>query len=142
MEQPADISHTVVGTWRLVSFHVETEGSNEQQLWEGWDEHPVGCVIFTKDGRMLALLTSGDRIASATADQLIRSMCAYSGRYRVEGSRLSTIVDSAWLPAWVGTEQPRTFKRDGDTLSLMTDFQDHPMYPGRRTRSVLMWRRE
>ena len=140
MVQSADTSHVLVGTWKLVSFHVEAEGSNEQRLW--WDEHPVGFVIFTGEGRMLALLTAGDRIASATADQLIRTMCAYSGRYHVEGNRLSTIVDSAWLPAWVGTEQPRTFKRDGDTLSLMTDFQDHPRYPGQRTRGVLMWRKE
>ena len=137
MVHSSDTSHALVGTWRLVSFHVETEGSNEQRLW--WDEHPVGFVIFTGEGRMLALLTAGDRIASATAD---RTMCAYSGRYHVEGNRLSTIVDSAWLPAWVGTEQPRTFKRDGDTLSLMTDFQDHPRYPGQRTRGVLMWRKE
>ena len=140
MEQPADTSHPLVGTWKLVSFHVETEGSNEQQLW--WDENPVGFVIFTNDGRMLALLTAGDRTASATADQLIRSMSAYSGRYRVEGNRLSTIVDSAWLPAWVGTERPRTFKRDGDILLLITDFQEYPMFPGRRTRGVLMWRKE
>jgi hypothetical protein len=140
MVQSADTSHALVGTWRLVSFHVETEGSNEQRLW--WDEHPAGFIIFNGEGRMLALLTAGDRIASTSADQLIRTMCAYSGRYHVEGNRLSTIVDSAWLPAWVGTEQPRIFKRDGDTLSLMTDFQDHPRYPGQRTRGVLMWRKE
>ena len=140
MVQSADTSHAVVGIWKLVSFHVDTEGSNQQRLW--WDEHPVGVVVFRGEGRMLALLTAGDRIASATADQLIRTMCAYSGRYHVEGNRLSTTVDSAWLPAWVGTEQPRTFKRDGDTLSLMTDFQEHPRYPGQRTRGVLMWRKE
>jgi hypothetical protein len=62
MVQSSDTSHALVGTWRLVSFHVETEGSNEQRLW--WDEHPVGFVIFTGEGRMLALLTAGDRIAS------------------------------------------------------------------------------
>lgn len=32
-----------------------------QQQLEGWDEHPVEFVIFTKDGRMLALLTAADR---------------------------------------------------------------------------------
>jgi hypothetical protein len=91
---------------------------------------------------MLSLLTAGDRAASATADQLLGSMCAYSGRYRAEGNRLSTIVDVAWLPALVGTDQLRTFKRDGDILSLMADFQDRPMFPGRRTRGVLTWRKE
>jgi hypothetical protein len=139
MVQSAD-THPLVGTWKLVSFQVETEGSNELQPW--WDEHPVGFVIFTKEGRLLALLTAGDRIASATADQLIGSMCAYLGRYRVEGNRLRTMVDSGRLPAWVGKEQPRTFERNGDDLSLMSDFQDNPRYPGRRTRGVLMWRKE
>ncbi|MCP1831483.1 hypothetical protein ACVIHH_003893 [Bradyrhizobium sp. USDA 4518] len=139
MVQSAD-TNPLVGTWKLISFQVETEGSNELQPW--WDEHPVGFVTFTEQGRLLALLTAGDRIASATADQLIGSMCAYSGRYRVEGNRLSTIVDSAWLPAWIGTDQLRTLKRDGDTLSLMTDFQERPKFPGRRTRGVLMWRKE
>jgi hypothetical protein len=139
MVQSAD-SNPLVGTWKLVSFEVETEGSNERQPW--WDERPVGIVNFTKDGQMLALLTAGDRIASASAGQLIDSMCAYSGRYRVEGNRLSTIVDSAWLPTWVGTDQLRTFKREGDTLSFMTDFQERPRFPGRRTRGVLTWRKE
>lgn len=130
----------LVGTWRLVSFQVEAEGSNEMKPW--WNEHSVGRVIFTQDGQMLALLTAGDRGASATADQLIGSMSAYSGRYSIEGNRLSTIVDIAWLPAWIGTDQLRTFKRDGDSLSLMTDFQERPMFPGRRTRGVLMWQKE
>ena len=70
MVQSAD-SHPLVGTWKLASFHVETEGNNEQL--PGWDA-PVGYVIFTKEGRLLALLTAGDRIASAAADQLISSM--------------------------------------------------------------------
>ena len=140
MVQSADTSHLLVGTWKLVSCHVETEGSNERRLW--WDQHPVGFVIFTEEGRMLALLMAGDRVASATADELIRSMCSYTGRYSVEGDRLITMVDSAWLPAWVGTEQPRTFKRDGDTLSLTTDFQEHPRFPGQRTRGALIWQKE
>ncbi|MBR0778223.1 lipocalin-like domain-containing protein [Bradyrhizobium diazoefficiens] len=120
--------------------HVQAEGSNERQQW--WDEHPMGIVIFTKDGRMLAFLTAGNRMASAPADQLFGSLIAYSGKYCVEGNRLITTVDSAWLPAWVGTEVPRTFERNGDDLLLMSDFQEMPRYPGRRTRGVLMRRKE
>jgi hypothetical protein len=82
-----------------------------------------------------------------SADIIFRELAAeragqLEGGYRVEDDRLSTIVDSAWLPAWVGTEQPRTFRRDGDTLMLMTNFQEYPMYRGRRTRGVLLWRKE
>jgi lipocalin-like protein len=139
MVQSAD-THPLLGTWKLISFQVQYEDSNKLQPW--WDEHPVGIVIVTKDGRMLAVLTAGDRMASATTDQLFGSMVAYSGRYRVEGNRLSTTVDCAWLPAWVGTEVPRTFERKGDDLSLMSDFYDNPRFPGRSVRGVLMWRKE
>src|SRR5690349_2831444 len=57
MVQSAD-THPLLGTWKLISFQAQYEGSNELQPW--WDEHPVGIVIFTKDGRMLAVLTAGD----------------------------------------------------------------------------------
>jgi hypothetical protein len=37
-------------------------------------------------------------------------MTAYTGRFRVEGNRLITSVDAAWVPAREGTEQPRFFE--------------------------------
>ena len=48
-------------------------------------------------------------------------MMAYSGRYRlrVDGCFI-TIVDSAWYPAWIGTEQTNFFTLDGDTLSIIS----------------------
>jgi hypothetical protein len=48
MVQFAD-TDPLVGTWKLVSFQVETEGSKELQPW--WDEHPVGFVVFTGMGK-------------------------------------------------------------------------------------------
>jgi hypothetical protein len=100
MEQLANTSHPLVGTWKLVSLHVETEGSNEQQLW--WDEHPVGIVIFTKDGRMLGLLTAGDRIASAT----IRASKTYSKPLSVHAKQIALIPWSIFLLLFDGTDNP------------------------------------
>jgi len=53
-------------------------------------------------------------------------MLAYTGTYRVEGDKWIAKVDVSWNPAWVGTEQPRFFRLDGDRLLEMTDWSDRP----------------
>jgi ABC-type multidrug transport system ATPase subunit len=70
-------------------------------------------------------------------------MMAYSGRYRmrVDGCFI-TIVDSAWYPAWIGTEQTNFFTLDGDTLSIISPLLQHPKFPNDRIRGVAIWRKE
>jgi hypothetical protein len=118
MMQSADTANSLVGTWKLVSFQFEVEGNDERR--DAFDEHPVGVVIITAEGRLLTLITASNRAPTAAASDLFDSMMAYSGLYRLQGNRLITTVDSAWHPAWVGTEQARSIKYDGDTLSLMS----------------------
>jgi len=137
--QSINTSNPLVGTWKLVSFQFESEGTNER--FDAYDEHPEGFAIFT-EARAFFLLTAGDRLATAPAGELFDRMMAYSGRYCVQGDRIITTVDGAWHPAWVGTEQTRFFKCDGDALSLMSDFLDFPKFPGRRVRGTVTWRRE
>ena len=43
-------------------------------------------------------------------------MIAYTGRYRVEGGNVITKVEAAWNEAWVGGEQVRAIRFDGDRL--------------------------
>ena len=138
--QSTNTPNPLVGSWKLVSFQFESEGSDKR--FDAYDEHPEGFAIFT-EARVSFLLTAGDRLATAPADELFDLMMAYSGRYRIEGDRIITKVDSAWHPAWIGTEQTRVFKRDGDALSLMAaDFLEFPKFPGQRVRGTVVWRRE
>ena len=58
------------------------------------------------------LQTDGERAA------LLRTMFAYTGRYRLEGNMWVTKVDAAWNPAWDGTDQVRYFVLDGDHLEV------------------------
>ena len=141
MTQAASAPNPLIGTWKLVSFQFETEGSNERR--DAYDGHPSGFIIITPDGRLMALLTAGDRARDAPRGSLFDRMMAYSGRYRLEGyDRFVVDVDVAWHPAWAGTEQTRFFKLDGDTLSIITAPVEHPAFPGRRIRGVINWRRE
>ena len=65
-------------------------------------------------------------------------MIAYSGSCHVEDEdRLVIKVDTAWHPAWVGSEQVRFFHVDGDTLSITTAWQTHPKFPSRTARGKL-----
>ena len=141
MTQAAGAPNPLVGTWKLVSFQFETEGSDEPR--DVYDEHPTGFLVITAEGRMMLLLTAGDRTRIARASALFDRMIAYSGRYRLLGDdRFITTVDSAWHPAWIGTEQTRFFTLDGDTLSITSPLQQHPKLPDQLVRGVAIWRKE
>jgi Lipocalin-like domain len=137
--QLTNASNLLVGTWKLVSFRFETEDSDDRR--DVYDEHPQGFAIITEN-RVSFLLTAGNRSATASASELFELMMAYSGRYRMAGDRIITSVDSAWHPSWLGTEQSRYFKLDGDALSLTSDYFELPKFPGQHLRGTAIWRRE
>ncbi len=65
--QSTDTPNPLVGTWKLVSFQFESEGSDER--FDAYDEHPEGFAFFT-EARAFFLLTAGDRLAAAPASEL------------------------------------------------------------------------
>ena len=134
-------SNPLVGVWRIAAFKFETEGAKEQR--DIYDQHPSGFLIITAEGRVMALITAGERASNASPDTLFGSMTAYSGQYRLQGAdTFVTKVDSAWHPSWLGTEQVRHFKLDGNTLSVVSPPQEHPRFPGQRVRGIAIWQRE
>jgi hypothetical protein len=51
-----------------------------------------------------------------------------------------TTVDVAWNPEWIGTEQKRFFKTDGDRLQVLTTWGVHPSWPDKgMTRRILIF---
>jgi hypothetical protein len=117
----------LVGVWRLVSFEREFQGSEEREYPMG--KLPSGYIQFLADGRMTVLITAEGRKAPTTdADRaaLYNTLVAYTGGYRVEGDKWITKVDVSANPAWVGTEQTRTFKVSGDRLQEITAWMPRP----------------
>jgi len=134
---------TVVGTWKLVSILVEDMETGERKPL--WGERPNGCLVATEDGRWIAMQTAEGRSAprsDADHTAAFRSMLAYSGRYRTEGGRIVIAVDIAWDESWIGTEQVRFYRIEGDRLHIETDPRSMPNFGGRVMRSVLVWTRE
>jgi Lipocalin-like domain len=134
-------ANPLVGVWRIVAFQFETADAKERR--DICDQHPSGFLIITAEGRLITLVTAGERPSTTSPDALFDSMTAYSGVYRLQGSdTFVTTVDSAWHPAWLGTEQTRHFKLDDNTLSVFSPLQEHPKFPGQRVRGIAIWQRE
>jgi hypothetical protein len=139
----ADDKDKVVGVWKLVSVVYEDAQTKERTPVLG--QHPKGCQIATPEGRWLALVTAeGRKIPQTDAERsdALRTMIAYTGKYRVEGGKVITKVEAAWNEAWVGTEQERFYRFEGDRLLLESPPQPHPNLLGKVVRIIVIWERE
>src|SRR5215468_4573160 len=140
MSQPSDPGSALIGTWRLVALHFEFADSGERHAQFG--PAPHGRLILTGTGDLMTVITSAERAGRDDAARLFETMMAYAGKYRLEGDRIVVRCDMAWHPDWVGTEQVRFFKLDGDRLSLRSARQTHPRHPDRPGYGVIDWQRE
>lgn len=117
------IESPLVGIWRITGW--EAKQPNNQVL-KAYGEHPGGHWLFSKNGRVMFLIVGEDRKPpsalpppAAEIARLFATMSAYDASYRVEGSNTVIMhVENAWAPSWVGTSQERTFKIDGNRLTI------------------------
>ena len=145
VSQPAlaDDKDKIVGTWKLVSVVYEDVATGQRTPVLG--AHPRGCQIATPEGRWLAVVTAeGRKVPQTDAERsdALRSMIAYTGRYRVEDGKVITRVEAAWNEAWVGTDQIRAYKFEGDRLLIESPPQPHPNLMGKMVRIIVIWERD
>jgi hypothetical protein len=139
----AELRRRMVGTWTLVAVHYEDQATTERTPVYG--EHPKGIQIATPQGRWLALMTAESRgVPKTDGDraQALKTMIAYTGRYRIEAGNVITKVEAAWNEAWVGTEQVRAIRFAGDKLYLTSPPMPHPNMNGKTVRVIVEWQRE
>ncbi len=138
-----ELRQKIVGTWKLVS--VVYEDQETKALTPVLGQHPKGRQIATADGLWLALVTAEGRPVPKTDEeraQALRSMIAYTGRYRVEDGKVITKVEAAWNEAWVGGEQTRFIRFEGDRLFIESPPMPHPNQNNRVVRVIVIWDRE
>jgi Lipocalin-like domain len=139
----AELRQKIVGTWTLISVVYEDQDTKQQKPVYG--AHPKGIQIATPEGRWLALMTAEGRGVPKTDEErarALKTMIAYTGRYRVEDGKVITKVEAAWNEAWVGTEQVRVARCDGETLRLISPPMPHPNMNDRTVRVIVAWQRE
>jgi hypothetical protein len=139
----ADDKSAIVGTWNLVSVVYEDQTTKERTPVYG--EHPKGIQIATPDGRWIALMTGEGRPVPKTdaeRAEAMRTMIAYTGRYRVEAGKVITKVEAAWNEGWVGGEQVRAIRFEGDRLFIESPPMPHPNLNDKIVRVIVIWDRD
>jgi len=120
-------SDSLVGTWHLVRYVDTPEGGAPIQAF---GTEPIGLFIFTPDGyASLSFMRNPPDINAATTDldpdACIPSWyCSYFGTYTVNykhGSWVTHVLGGN-IPAYFGTDQTRTFKLHGDTLTIIEGY--------------------
>jgi len=138
-----ELRQKIVGSWKLVSVVYENQETKARTPVLG--EHPKGRQIATADGLWLALVTAEGRPVPKTEEeraQALRTMIAYTGRYRIEGGKVITKVEAAWNEAWVGGEQTRFVRFENDRLFIESPPMPHPNRNNEVVRVIVVWERE
>ena len=137
----------LLGTWKLVSYVGEEIPSGAKSDVMGL--RPSGYINYSPDGRMIVIIVGSARkkpvgpvATQEEAQDLIRSMLAYAGTYTVDSS-VKTVthhVEISWDQSRTGASQVRTYKLDGDRLTLITQPSNDPA-TGKQTVRTLVWER-
>ncbi len=134
--------HRLIGNWTLVSYDaVAADGSRSLPFG-----HAVGRLTYDEHGHMSGQVMRPGRarvsLGEGSAQQVRAAYIgyiAYFGRYELDaaGDRVTHFVEGALNPVWVGGEQVRQVRFDGDLLVLQADVQKGQQI----IKHVLTWRK-
>jgi Lipocalin-like domain len=146
-DQASSIQQQILGTWKLLSYVREEIPSGAKSDVMG--AHPSGYINYGRDGRMIVIIVGSDRkkpvgpvVTPEEAEALIRSMLAYAGTYTVDSDAKTVThhIDVSWDQSRTGESHVRTYKLDGDRLTLTTQPSNDPA-TGKKTVRTLIWER-
>ena len=138
----AQDARQLVGTWKLAAWQVQYVG---EEAKEPFGTNPKGRLIVAPDGYWTVIIAKADRKAAtnnAERAALLRSMVAYTGKFSVEGDKITSTVDIAWNEVNTGRTQVRYFKMEGEKLVIRSPEQASVLTPGKRVTTTLTWERE
>jgi Lipocalin-like domain len=137
-----DTARQLAGSWKLSSWTIQIIGG---EVTEPFGPNPKGRAVFTPDGFSAFMIARPDRKpATNDADSaaLLKSLMVYTGKFTIDGDKLTTNVDLSWNEILTGTAQVRFFKLEGDKLTIRTAEQASAVYPGKKVVGTLTWERE
>ncbi len=137
----------LLGAWRLVSAEeVHPDGSS--QPFPEYGPHPVGYLMYDATGHMCVTLANSnpphwkDPAKPTDAERALthKAMEAYCGTYEVREKERQVIhrPELAEWPHYIGTDQVRNFRFEGDRLILSLE---ETIPNGGRRRSQITWQR-
>jgi hypothetical protein len=134
----------LAGTYQLMSSSTKHLDTGEDVS----DEGAKGSIMYGADGRMLVLITYGDRPKAESSAkltdheriQLFRTMLAYGGTYEFDGKTVAHHVDICADEVRCGTTVIRDVTFDGDRLIYTTRPQPSP-FDSKMIVITLIWQK-
>jgi hypothetical protein len=109
------IAGRIVGTWRLAMTRAHDDAG--KPMHPPYGPVPMGVVVFSADGRMVAVLCDArSHLPDGEGD---REYSSYCGNYTFDGTTLVTQVDAAADRCRLGGDQVRRVRFEGERLVLM-----------------------
>lgn len=114
---------SLVGTWNLIRYADTKKGGSEVHVF---GSSPIGQFIFTEDGHMSVHIMHNppdpkDAVVDPDPDACLPAWyCGYFGTYSVDpaGHFWVSHVVGGNIPAYIGTDQKRTFTIVADRLTI------------------------
>ncbi len=140
----------ILGSWIMVDRGTDSDADRELARAR-YGDNPQGFMIFAPDGWMNAIVCWGGRPrlpgdpawhSDAPDDEKVRAFdtyLSYGGRWTVEDSTLTTQVEYALNPGWVGGEQVRKLEMTKDGHLILTLSRAWP--DGRVVTGWVRWKR-
>jgi len=69
-------------------------------------------------------------------------MISYSGKYTVDAEKFISAPDVSWNESYIGREQVRYYKLDGNRLFTRTAEEPSALFPRKRIVATTEWVRE
>jgi len=146
IEEEAEMpENPFVGAWALVSFEVRSASG---AITYPFGHDVRGYIVYSHDGYMsVAFMQAGrakcksEDVRGASAEEKVSAMdtyLSYCGRYEVRGDKVVHHIEVSLFPNWIGQDQERLFRLEGDQLTLST-----PPMPigGQEQTAHLIWKR-
>jgi hypothetical protein len=130
-EKPMTQKKQLVGAWKFLSM---TAKKPNGEVIYPYGEDLYGMLVYTASGHMSFLGMRRDRPQFASDDPFdgtdeeikaaFEGFDAYCGTYEVDTEKSIIIhhVEASRLPGWMGTDQIRHFRFDGERLMLTASF--------------------
>ena len=140
----AEDAKQLAGTWKVVSLITKFDGGDAV---EPFGPNPKGRLVLTDEGQWIIILTAVHRGAAKNLEEkaaLLDSMLAYSGKYTIEGNRMTIQVDMSWNEIYSGANQNQTrfFNIEGDILTIRSPEIVSAVRPGQKAVATLTLQRE
>jgi hypothetical protein len=139
-----EVATQLIGTWKLTSWVTQVIGEDSR---EPYGPNPKGRLVITPEGHWIVIITAANRQSPKTTDEkaaLLDSMLAYSGKYRIDGNKITTRVDMSSNEIYTGANQDQTrfFRVEGEKLDIRTPEIASAVLPGKKIVGTLCFERE